>query len=104
MNEEELVAGESPDKSVDEGASGTAESAAPSAERDPRLSVLRPREAAGTGDRDALKEAVAAWVATGASGGSAEEEPEPASGAGGRDSAGASADQRKKSGSAPAGD
>ncbi|MFF1561218.1 D-alanyl-D-alanine carboxypeptidase [Streptomyces sp. NPDC058279] len=68
------MAGESPDKSVDEGASGTAESAAPSAERDPRLSVLRPREA-GSGDRDALKEAVAAWVATSASGDSTDSEP-----------------------------
>ncbi|MFJ3878474.1 hypothetical protein ACIPW5_13550 [Streptomyces sp. NPDC090077] len=41
------MAGESPDKSVDEGASG---------EQDPRLSVFQPR--------DPLKEAVAAWVAT----------------------------------------
>ncbi|WP_406050491.1 hypothetical protein OG280_22505 [Streptomyces virginiae] len=48
------MAGESPDKSVDEGAPGAAES---SAERDPRLSVFRPRDpesgggaaAAGTG-------------------------------------------------------
>ncbi|WP_260618482.1 D-alanyl-D-alanine carboxypeptidase family protein [Streptomyces sp. WAC07149] len=40
------MAGESPDKSVDEGASG---------EQDPRLSVFQPR--------DPLKEAVAAWVA-----------------------------------------
>ncbi|MFJ6721145.1 hypothetical protein [Streptomyces sp. NPDC091259] len=116
------MAGESPDKSVDEGASGTAESAAPSAERDPRLSVLRPRDA-GSGDRDALKEAVAAWVATSSSDGStdsgsdsdsgsrsaasgapgdrepaapvdaksgsasAQDEPERASGADGRDSA-----------------
>ncbi|MEU6893331.1 hypothetical protein ABZ934_16325 [Streptomyces sp. NPDC046557] len=74
------MAGESPDKSVDEGASGTAESAAPSAERDPRLSVLRPREA-GSGDRDALKEAVAAWVATSASGGSGDAEPDVGAGA-----------------------
>ncbi|MFF3861787.1 D-alanyl-D-alanine carboxypeptidase family protein [Streptomyces sp. NPDC002209] len=73
--EEELVAGESPDKSVDEGASGAAMS---SAERDPRLSVFRPREpesgtasASGSGSssgegksRDPLREAVAAWVAT----------------------------------------
>ncbi|MCX4959977.1 D-alanyl-D-alanine carboxypeptidase family protein [Streptomyces virginiae] len=35
------MAGESPDKSVDEGAPGAAES---SAERDPRLSVFRPRD------------------------------------------------------------
>lgn len=48
------MAGESPDKSVDEGASGAAESS--SAERDPRMSVFQPR--------DPLKEAVAAWVAT----------------------------------------
>ncbi|MEV6950942.1 serine hydrolase [Streptomyces sp. NPDC051183] len=60
--EEELVAGESPDKSVDEGASGAAES---SEERDPRLSVLRPREPESpVGDRDPLRDAVAAWVAT----------------------------------------
>ncbi|MGW0393515.1 hypothetical protein ACWDYJ_22010 [Streptomyces sp. NPDC003042] len=49
------VAGESPDKSVDEGASGAAESST-AAEQDPRLSVFQPR--------DPLKEAVAAWVAT----------------------------------------
>ncbi|MFJ9764313.1 hypothetical protein ACIRUY_10900 [Streptomyces erythrochromogenes] len=97
------MAGESPDKSVDEETPGAAES---SAERDPRLSVFRPREsedAAGVaragesgpeadveaeaeaeaeadaeagaggrdadadaeaGGRDALREAVAAWVAT----------------------------------------
>ncbi|MEU6211137.1 hypothetical protein ABZ891_14675 [Streptomyces sp. NPDC047023] len=104
------MAGESPDKSVDEAAPGAARS---SAERDPRLSVFRPRdpeggvaratgaaseaEAAGAaagddeseavaasetqseavaetgteaeaeveaGQRDALREAVAAWVAT----------------------------------------
>ncbi|MFJ6797704.1 serine hydrolase [Streptomyces sp. NPDC091268] len=67
--EEELVAGESPDKSVDEGASGAAES---SGERDPRLSVLRPREPESpVQDRDPLRDAVAAWVAT------AESEPEP---------------------------
>ncbi|MGW6409401.1 hypothetical protein ACWF95_19810 [Streptomyces vinaceus] len=62
--EEELVAGESPDKSVDEGASGAAMS---SAERDPRLSVFRPRDPEpGTGgeNRDPLRDAVAAWVAT----------------------------------------
>ncbi|MFF4105296.1 hypothetical protein [Streptomyces sp. NPDC001903] len=66
--EEELVAGESPDKSVDEGAPGAAMS---SAERDPRLSVFRPREpesatpAAPSGEkRDPLRDAVAAWVAT----------------------------------------
>lgn len=39
--EEELVAGESPEKSVDAGAPGAAES---SAEHDPRLSVFRPRD------------------------------------------------------------
>ncbi|MGZ9931490.1 hypothetical protein ACXNSR_16550 [Streptomyces sp. NC-S4] len=38
------MAGESPDKSVDEGAPGAAES---SAERDPRLSVFRPRDPEG---------------------------------------------------------
>ncbi|MFE5770934.1 hypothetical protein ACFQ7O_21520 [Streptomyces sp. NPDC056485] len=62
--EEELVAGESPDKSVDEGASGAAMS---SAERDPRLSVFRPREpeSGSAGEkRDPLRDAVAAWVAT----------------------------------------
>ncbi|OLZ61226.1 hypothetical protein AVW11_24720 [Streptomyces amritsarensis] len=91
------MAGESPDKSVDEGTPGAAES---SAEHDPRLSVLRPREsedgavaragdkgaeaeveveveaetgAGGEADRqDPLREAVAAWVATTA------EEPEAA--------------------------
>ncbi|MFB6809136.1 hypothetical protein ACFCWL_20710, partial [Streptomyces sp. NPDC056387] len=53
------MAGESPDKSVDEGAPGAAKS---SAERDPRLSVFRPRDPeSGT---DPLREAVAAWVAT----------------------------------------
>ncbi|MET9854634.1 hypothetical protein ABZY57_17015, partial [Streptomyces sp. NPDC006450] len=61
-NEEELVAGESPDKSVDEGTSGTAES---SEGRDPRASLLRPRESEdGSADRDPLRDAVAAWVAT----------------------------------------
>ncbi|MCY0931193.1 hypothetical protein OTB20_34430 [Streptomyces sp. H27-H1] len=60
--EEELVAGESPDKSVDEGKSGTAES---SEGRDPRASVFRPRDPEeGRADRDPLREAVAAWVAT----------------------------------------
>ncbi|AQT72929.1 D-alanyl-D-alanine carboxypeptidase [Streptomyces sp. fd1-xmd] len=83
------MAGESPDKSVDEGTPGAAES---SAGHDPRLSVLRPREsedgavaragdkgaeaeagAGGEADRqDPLREAVAAWVATTA------EEPEAA--------------------------
>ncbi|UUU44666.1 hypothetical protein [Streptomyces sp. NBC_00162] len=86
--EEELVAGESPDKSVDEGTPGAAST---SAERDPRLSVFRPRdpegagvsadvdvdvdadaEPDGSGGRDALRDAVAAWVAT------AEEPAEPA--------------------------
>ncbi|WP_240803672.1 hypothetical protein [Streptomyces sp. A0592] len=70
------MAGESPDKSVDEETPGAAES---SAGRDPRLSVFRPRESedgagvaragesgaeAEAGGRDALREAVAAWVAT----------------------------------------
>ncbi|MFD9077811.1 hypothetical protein ACFVZB_02745, partial [Streptomyces erythrochromogenes] len=84
------MAGESPDKSVDEETPGAAES---SAERDPRLSVFRPRQSqdgadvaragesgaeadaeteaevdaeadAEAGGRDALREAVAAWVAT----------------------------------------
>ncbi|MEV6678535.1 hypothetical protein AB0N09_16995 [Streptomyces erythrochromogenes] len=74
------MAGESPDKSVDEETPGAADS---SAERDPRLSVFRPRESedgagvaragesgaeaeadAEAGGRDALREAVAAWVAT----------------------------------------
>ncbi|XDV65667.1 D-alanyl-D-alanine carboxypeptidase family protein [Streptomyces sp. R33] len=96
--EEELVAGESPDKSVDEGASGAAMS---SAERDPRLSVFRPREpesgtasASGSGSgsgegtsRDPLREAVAAWVATtdaeAEADGSAAE-PKPGAGSSGR--------------------
>ncbi|MFD7837146.1 hypothetical protein [Streptomyces sp. NPDC059761] len=89
--EEELVAGESPDKSVDEGASGAARS---SAERDPRVSVLRPREpesgtsaasssAASAEGRDPLREAVAAWVATtedeaGGSSGRVDSDPAPA--------------------------
>lgn len=78
--EEELVAGESPDKSVDEGTPGAASA---SADRDPRLSVFRQRdpevapadadadasadaeqEPDGSGGRDALRDAVAAWVAT----------------------------------------
>ncbi|MEV8532864.1 hypothetical protein [Streptomyces sp. NPDC051211] len=71
--EEELVAGESPDKSVEQGSSGAAaasadqergpkgSAASASPERDPRLSVLRPREA---GSEDPLRAAVAAWVAT----------------------------------------
>ncbi|MGP3686713.1 hypothetical protein ACTVZO_18730 [Streptomyces sp. IBSNAI002] len=75
--EEELVAGESPDKSVDEGTPGTAST---SAESDPRLSVFRQRDPEtpasadtavdaepdpdGSGGRDALRDAVAAWVAT----------------------------------------
>ncbi|MCX5013399.1 hypothetical protein OG765_20735 [Streptomyces sp. NBC_00555] len=89
--EEELVAGESPDKSVDEGTPGAAST---SAERDPRLSVFRPRdpegadasadvdvdvdadaEPDGSGGRDALRDAVAAWVATA-------EEPAATGGAG----------------------
>ncbi|MFD9573378.1 hypothetical protein ACFWBI_26465 [Streptomyces sp. NPDC059982] len=66
------MAGESPDKSVDEGASGAAES---SADRDPRLSVFQP-----PARRDPLKEAVAAWVATtGSSGPSARSEGADAS-------------------------
>ncbi|MFJ9548455.1 D-alanyl-D-alanine carboxypeptidase [Streptomyces erythrochromogenes] len=95
------MAGESPDKSVDEETPGAAKS---SAERDPRLSVFRPRESedgadvaragesgaeaeaeAEAGGRDALREAVAAWVATTA------EEP-----------AAADADSASASGSAPA--
>ncbi|WP_405424699.1 hypothetical protein [Streptomyces erythrochromogenes] len=95
------MAGESPDKSVDEETPGAAKS---SAERDPRLSVFRPRESedgadvaragesgaegegeAEPGGRDALREAVAAWVATTA------EEP-----------AAADADSASASGSAPA--
>ncbi|MET9963179.1 hypothetical protein ABZ128_29625 [Streptomyces sp. NPDC006326] len=69
--EEELVAGESPDKSVDEGTSGEARS---SAERDPRLSVFRPRDPEPSAERDPLRAAVAAWVAgAGASGGTGEE-------------------------------
>ncbi|MGW6784309.1 hypothetical protein [Streptomyces sp. NPDC054987] len=114
------MAGESPDKSVDEETPGAAES---SAERDPRLSVFRPRASedgpvvtrggdsgagagaradgdvdsaeaeaeaeagagvagadaeAEAGGRDALREAVAAWVAT---------TEEPASGSTGADAA-----------------
>ncbi|MFI8450388.1 hypothetical protein [Streptomyces erythrochromogenes] len=97
------MAGESPDKSVDEETPGAAKS---SAERDPRLSVFRPRESedgadvaragesgaegeAEAGGRDALREAVAAWVATTA------EEPAAAD----ADSASASG---SASGSAPA--
>ncbi|MFF1495555.1 hypothetical protein [Streptomyces sp. NPDC058304] len=98
--EEELVAGESPDKSVDEGASGAAMS---SAERDPRLSVFRPREpesgtASGSGSgsgsgsasgegksRDPLREAVAAWVATtDAEADGSAAEPKPGAGSSGR--------------------
>ncbi|MGW8504431.1 D-alanyl-D-alanine carboxypeptidase family protein [Streptomyces sp. CLCI03] len=95
------MAGESPDKSVDEGAPGAAES---SAERDPRLSVFRPRDpesggaaaAAGAGagvdvdvqtdaDADTEVEAEAeaeAEAEVEAESGSASES---ASGAGGRD-------------------
>ncbi|MFD9338772.1 serine hydrolase [Streptomyces sp. NPDC060028] len=84
--EEELVAGESPDKSVDEGASGAAES---SEERDPRLSVLRPREPESpVPDRDPLREAVAAWVATADPSPSGDDEDPAGAGAG----AGAGAD------------
>ncbi|WP_406075528.1 hypothetical protein [Streptomyces virginiae] len=97
------MAGESPDKSVDEGAPGAAES---SAERDPRLSVFRPRDpesggaaaAAGTGagvdvdvqtDADADADAEAdvepeAEVEAGAESGT-ESASGSASGAGGRD-------------------
>ncbi len=83
------MAGESPDKSVDEGTPGAAST---SAESDPRLSVFRQRDPEvvpaadasddasadasadtavdaepdtdGSGGRDALRDAVAAWVAT----------------------------------------
>ncbi|OEJ35712.1 hypothetical protein BGK67_14570 [Streptomyces subrutilus] len=71
------MAGESPDKSVDEGTPGAAST---SAESDPRLSVFRQRnpdpqapadtavdaepDADGSGGRDPLRDAVAAWVAT----------------------------------------
>ncbi|MGW0365290.1 hypothetical protein ACWDX7_17795, partial [Streptomyces sp. NPDC003034] len=86
--EEELVAGESPDKSVDEAAPGAAES---SAERDPRLSVFRPRDPEhGSGgptaepdpksdsaQRDPLREAVAAWVATADASPAPDERPAP---------------------------
>ncbi|MEU7727845.1 hypothetical protein AB0B78_21785 [Streptomyces sp. NPDC040724] len=57
------MAGESPDKSVDAGAPGAAES---SAERDPRLSVFRPRDPedrdarAGEAEAEAVAEAEAA--------------------------------------------
>ncbi|MEU9379066.1 hypothetical protein AB0D94_35665 [Streptomyces sp. NPDC048255] len=103
------MAGESPEKSVDAGAPGAAES---SAERDPRLSVFRPRDpedgsesgpeseadsgtrdedgadaeaASGAGaeagaesaERDPLREAVAAWVATTEAEAGADPEPEP---------------------------
>ncbi|MGW6885947.1 hypothetical protein ACWGEU_37555, partial [Streptomyces goshikiensis] len=55
--EEELVAGESPDKSVDEGAVGEG--------RDPRVSVFRPRDPEPEPEAvDPLREAVAAWVAS----------------------------------------
>ncbi|MFB6822689.1 hypothetical protein ACFCXA_13980 [Streptomyces virginiae] len=85
------MAGESPDKSVDEGAPGAAES---SAERDPRLSVFRPRDpesggaaaAAGAGagvDVDVQTD-VEADVEPEAEAG-AEAESASASGAGGRD-------------------
>ncbi|MFF3726406.1 hypothetical protein ACFYYM_29010 [Streptomyces erythrochromogenes] len=126
------MAGESPDKSVDEETPGAAES---SAERDPRLSVFRPRQSqdgadvaragesgaeadaeteteaevdaeadAEAGGRDALREAVAAWVATTA------EEPgaaDAASREADEDSAPAAeaeadADSASASGSAPA--
>ncbi|MFD7400244.1 hypothetical protein ACFV60_35035 [Streptomyces virginiae] len=95
------MAGESPDKSVDEGAPGAAES---SAERDPRLSVFRPRDpesggaaaAAGTGagvdvdvqtDADAeadVEPEAEAEVEAGAEPGT-ESASGSASGAGGRD-------------------
>ncbi|MFG2293862.1 hypothetical protein [Streptomyces sp. NPDC048603] len=73
--EEELVAGESPDKSVEQGSSGAAASTEQERERDPRLSVLRPRDPepqpkpkqapdAPEAADDPLRAAVAAWVAT----------------------------------------
>ncbi|MFD4047457.1 hypothetical protein ACFWSF_17885 [Streptomyces sp. NPDC058611] len=106
--EEELVAGESPDKSVDAGAPGAAES---SAERDPRLSVFRPREpedaSGGAGDtpeRDPLREAVAAWVATADAPAGSDEPPagaEPA--AGDPAAAGSAAASSAVTGSAAAG-
>ncbi|MFZ3470997.1 serine hydrolase [Streptomyces sp. 4.24] len=77
--EEELVAGESPDKSVDEGTSGAAES---SEGRDPRVSVFRPRDPEeGSAAPDPLREAVAAWVATAESSPSGDEPEEAAPGA-----------------------
>ncbi|MFE9845530.1 hypothetical protein ACFYP9_27985, partial [Streptomyces goshikiensis] len=66
--EEELVAGESPDKSVDEGAVGEG--------RDPRVSVFRPRDPEPEPEAvDPLREAVAAWVASEA-GSDSEAEPD----------------------------
>ncbi|MFI5667133.1 hypothetical protein [Streptomyces sp. NPDC051704] len=111
-SEEELVAGESPDKSVDEGAPGAAMS---SAERDPRLSVFRPREpesgtsAAASGeDRDPLRDAVAAWVATTEDGAEPEEaaeaEPEGEAGTGSSERVDAAADSAKAGTGTPATD
>ncbi|MEV7172322.1 hypothetical protein AB0O18_21760 [Streptomyces sp. NPDC093224] len=76
------MAGESPDKSVDEAAPGAARS---SAERDPRLSVFRPRDPEGgvarTGDTGAASEAEPAGAAAGddepAAAGAAARDDEP---------------------------
>ncbi|WP_328930313.1 hypothetical protein OG429_17150 [Streptomyces sp. NBC_00190] len=103
--EEELVAGESPDKSVDEGTPGAAST---SAEGDPRLSVFRPRDPeAPAAERDALRDVVAAWVATSEEKASEEDRaPERGSGAASSspdpDSAGSSV--RAESASASDGD
>ncbi|MFI8362400.1 hypothetical protein ACIGD1_19780 [Streptomyces sp. NPDC085612] len=74
------MAGESPDKSVDEAAPGAARS---SAERDPRLSVFRPRDPEGgvarAGDTGAASEAQAAGAAAG------DDEPAAAGAAAGDD-------------------
>ncbi|WP_423833415.1 hypothetical protein [Streptomyces manipurensis] len=74
------MAGESPDKSVDEAAPGAARS---SAERDPRLSVFRPRDPEGgvarAGDTGAASEAEAAGAAAG------DDEPAAAGAAAGDD-------------------
>ncbi|MFE2927700.1 D-alanyl-D-alanine carboxypeptidase family protein [Streptomyces goshikiensis] len=64
------MAGESPDKSVDEGAVGEG--------RDPRVSVFRPRDPEPESEAEAvdpLREAVAAWVASEA-GSDSEAEPD----------------------------
>ncbi|MGW4509365.1 hypothetical protein ACWENO_32470 [Streptomyces sp. NPDC004436] len=74
------MAGESPDKSVDEAAPGAARS---SAERDPRLSVFRPRDPEGgvarAGDTGAASEAETAGAAAG------DDEPAAAGAAAGDD-------------------